>query len=473
MNCRLAASGASDYCPHAMRARARAHLCRTYCRRALLSAAFALSACNLDNAGDEPPRGAIYFPNALALSPHEPGGEARYLFVANSNFDLRYRTGSVQAYSLDALDAAIENCDERPCAIESTEDVLADEVLVSSFATALAPSPDGRFLFATTRTDASLTFVRLDADAEGDDVLDCGTGERRCELQAARAADADDPSAPMPWPNDAASITTGPLSDWTEDPEDDTLYVLVAHRGGEVSLFIEQPDAQHDQPARFELRSVLSRLPGPLTNIAFDPATRLAHLTTGATGIARVGVVPPASDGAGGMLYAAGMKVLAGTPDTRDLTFMPAVPGAGEALSEDSALIVAQEPNALLIADVEPTRNALGRARVKRIAVVGGGAARLASGMLGGRPIAIVACFDARALFVVDLQTMLTLSVVPNLSGPFEIEFDEARERLYVADFRSSVIRVIDLRELAGSQGERSAVLIATLGKPRVVQELR
>jgi hypothetical protein len=167
------------------------------------------------------------------------------------------------------------------------------------------------------------------------------------------------------------------------------------------------------------------------------------------------------------------LQSLANALDARDLAFIPALPGAGEALSQNSALIVAQEPSALLLADIDASRNAPGRARVKRTAVVGAGASRLASGMLGGRPTAVVACFDSRALYVIDLETMLTLSVVPNLSGPFEIVLDEERERLYVADFRSSVIRIVDLSRLADSQGETSAAVIATLGKPRVVQELR
>ncbi len=459
-----------------MRARA---LCRTYCRRALLGAALALTACNLHNPGDEPLRGALYFTNALALSPHEPGTAARYLFAANSNFDLRYKTGSVQAFSLERLDEAIESDDctgDEPCAFDDTASILEDEVLVSSFATALATSADGRFLFVTTRTDESLSFVRLDSDADGDDVLDCGTGDRRCDLYAARARDPEDLSQPLTWPNDPAAVTSGPLSDWSGNSDDDSLYVMVAHRGGEVSLFIEQPSEPENEAGRFELRSVLQRLTPPLTNVGFDPSTGLAHLTTGAAGVASVGVVPPQEDDGRGSLYYAGairMQSLVGAPDARDLAFLPAVSNAGQALSEDSALIVATEPSALLLADVDESRNGPGRGRVKRTAVVGAGASRLAAGVVGGRATAVVACFDARALFVIDLETMLTVSVVPNLSGPFDIVLDEERERLYVADFRSSVIRVVDLSRLADSQGERAATVIATVGMPRVIQELR
>ena len=458
-----------------MRARARAS--SSFCRRgrALFSAALLLSGCNLYNPGDQPPAAALYVPTALALAPHEPGSAPRHLFVANSNFDLRFKGGTVQAFSLDELDRRTEDCRaDDPCTVD-TEDVLVDEVIISSFATSLVASPDGRFLFATTRTDGSLAFIPLDAEADGDAVLDCGEDGPGCGLYAARGADSNRPGERLQWPNDPAAVTAGPLSNWTGDPDDQLLYALVAHRGGEVSLFIEQDDPAPDDPERFELRSVLRGLQPPLTNVGFDPATGFAYLTVGAYGLARVGVVPPQGEDELGSIYFAGavrLQSLTAAPDTRDVSFMAARSDAGDALAKPSALVVANQPSALLLADIDAA-NATDDARIKRTAVVGAGASRVTTGMLGDRLTAVVACFDARAVFVIDVETMLTRSVVPNLSGPFEIELDEVRARVYVADFRSSVIRVIDLSALAESQGEASAAVIATLGEPRVLQELR
>jgi sugar lactone lactonase YvrE len=85
----------------------------------------------------------------------------------------------------------------------------------------------------------------------------------------------------------------------------------------------------------------------------------------------------------------------------------------------------------------------------------------------------VVACFDARELFVIDLITMLPRSVVPNLSGPYEIALDEQRQLLYVADFRSSVIRIVDLSPIAAGDGEAPVQVVATLGEPQVLQELK
>src|SRR6188472_2321889 len=98
-------------------------------------AACALLGCNVDNPGDEPPPATLYFPNAMALAQPDPAEPARYLLVANSNFDLRYKSGTLQAYSLDALDDELASCQERgddECGIPPT-DVLEDEVRINSF----------------------------------------------------------------------------------------------------------------------------------------------------------------------------------------------------------------------------------------------------------------------------------------------------------------------------------------------------
>ena len=85
----------------------------------------------------------------------------------------------------------------------------------------------------------------------------------------------------------------------------------------------------------------------------------------------------------------------------------------------------------------------------------------------------MVSSFDAREVAVVDLRTMRTRSMRPNLSGPFDIELDAARRYVYVTDFRSSVLRVIDLAPLLVGDADGSLRVIATVGHPRVIQELQ
>jgi hypothetical protein len=69
----------------------------------VLLAAALLGACASRTEGKPPPLDGLHFPTGLALAPAEAGGR-RLLFVASSNFDLRYRSGLVHALDLDAID---------------------------------------------------------------------------------------------------------------------------------------------------------------------------------------------------------------------------------------------------------------------------------------------------------------------------------------------------------------------------------
>jgi len=452
--------------------------------RSLFCAAVTLAlGCNINNPGDEPPRGLLYFPNALVLSKHAADEPPRYLFVANSDFDLRYNAGNVQAYSLERLEPKVRACASKPdCEIEPA-DVFEDEVLVGAFSTALALSPDGAHLFVSTRTEGALDYIDVDASQDKDAVLRCGTGQRCGQHSAPPGTDLlKDNHESVTWPADPQGILSGPLADWV--PEDASIsgdYVLVTHFDGHISSFVFDPGRKPP----LQLTSVLGGRPGPLTRLAYDPTTRLVHVASASSGagglLDRVGIGVP-RDEAGSYhpelasVYEAGVLALSGTPPTSstfDLAFISAISGAGVALSENRALIVSQSPSALLIADVDETRNPPNLARVERSAVVGSGASRLAVGLFPDHPLAVVGSFNARELTFIDLATMQNRALIPNLSGPYAMAIDEARKFLYVADFRSSVLRVVDLTPLLEPVGDPEPRVVATVGHPHVLQELR
>jgi hypothetical protein len=449
-------------------------------------AALALLGCNLENAGDLPPKAKLYFPNAIALSAHDASTPATHLFVANSNFDLRYRNGTVMTFSLDRLEeqlaatcpaaarcAVTESCAPPPDCTIPTEAAYASEVLIGSFSTALAMASSGSALFVSTLTDEGLSYMRLD----GDNLVACRDG-LACSSRVAPRTGLE--AEELVWPGNPVAIISGPLSDWT--PAERGLageYVMVAHRTGEVSLLMFRPG---DPAGELVLIDVLDGLPETLTKLKYDPTTRLAYMSVaGGSGnklLARVGVaIPEGADASQARLYNAGALELAAiqaSNDTRDLAFVPAFPAAGAALAEDRALVVSTEPSALLVVDVDPARNQFHSARVERAVQVGAGPQKVVTGMLDGRPFAIVACFYARQLSVIDLSTMLTRSVVPNLSGPYDLVLDEARKLLYVVDFRSSVVRVVGLKPVVEpDQLDQPVRVIATLGTPQVLPELQ
>jgi hypothetical protein len=71
--------------------------------RAAALVALALAGCNLNNPGFDAPAGELAFPVALTLSASRGDQGSQYLYVVNSNSDLRYNGGSVQTYDLDEL----------------------------------------------------------------------------------------------------------------------------------------------------------------------------------------------------------------------------------------------------------------------------------------------------------------------------------------------------------------------------------
>jgi hypothetical protein len=448
-------------------------------------AALALLGCNLENEGDLPPKATLYFPNAIALSPHDASTPPAHLFVANSNFDLRYRNGTILTVSLDRLDEQLADCAPAPrcsvlefcppppdCTIP-TENVYDSEVLIGSFSTALAMASTGSALFVSTLTDEGLSYMRID----GDNLVACGEGQAcRSRVASGTGQHADE----LVWPGNPVAIISGPLSDWVPAERAEAgEYVMVAHRTGEVSLLLFRPG---DPGGELALIDVIAGLPETLTKLKYDPTTRLAYLTlaagSGSKFLARVGVaIPEGADATAARLYSAGLVELTSiqtSNDTRDLAFVPAFPAAGAALAEDRALVLSSEPSALLVVDINPARNPVYTAHVDRAVEVGAGPTKVVTGTLDGRPFAIVACFYARQLSVIDLGTMLTRSVVPNLSGPYDLVLDEARKLLYVVDFRSSVIRVVGLKPVVEPDlFDQPVRVIATIGTPQVLPELQ
>jgi DNA-binding beta-propeller fold protein YncE len=472
---------------------------------AAVAASCALFGCNLDNQGDPPPRGDIYMPAGLLLSAASEDQAPRVLYVVNSNFDLRYNMGSLQAFDLEAIDRRVGDCaantaagdgddEEDPseegvlgaatCVIDPT-DVLMDEVLVPSLATYVTAASDHSRMYVTTRTEANVAVVDLDESSERP--LSCKDKDRVCDPTYTEWKDPGGrrvvlDTGEMALPQEPVGIAAGRAADFLPDSAAaiEGQLVMVAYRNGQVIAFL-------DQGGQLVLQDLVT-LGGkdtPLrepTAIAFDPATRLAYVTIYARGLpslsskkilGRVGLASSGSADFPNSLYDAGAVSLEGVSlglDTRGLAMNPLRPG--------EALVAANSPTSLLwvdLAGAETGASSPTQAFVKRATPVASGPTRVITGKLGERTIAIVSCFDARQIFIVDTATSEVLSVVHNFSGPFELGLDSARQRLYVADFRSSVVRILDLSPLVGGANETTATarIVATLGHPKLVQELQ
>jgi len=439
--------------------------------RTLVSVMVALwvSACSLDNPGREPPAGQLNFPIALELS---PGSPPRFLLLANSNFDLRYNGGSLQVFDLEALETLLPACDG--CALDPAEDgLLRAEVVVGSHVSGLALSPAGDRVYLAVRSDLNLTFV----DVSDSGSLSCGgRGQRqRCADAFRRGDEAVASERNISLPTDPVGLVAGSLDELGLVDGGD--YVLMGHRPGRVSLFLDKAEGVTDAPV---LVHVVGDLPEGLVNIQMEPGTGLAWLpSSSGDRIARVGIALDARsrDLLRSFVYDAGAVTLRGVDDgrdTRDIGF-----GAGPD-GKRRAYVLARRPEALLVADIDDATPFT--MDVTDAIAVGYGPSRMAVTELdvGGTPrtFVLVSCFDSRDIYIIDPAMGQTVSVIRGMSGPFEVAVDPARALVYIADFRASVVRVATLRPLLDClNGAADATsceprVVATIGTPNPVGEL-
>ena len=438
----------------------------------------------LDNPGVDPPEGALNFPIAAALSPSDGVTPSAHIFVANANFDLRYNSGTLQAFDLDAYArCAAEECVPGAAnELDPTEGIFTSpsgcttrcpglfvsEVRVGSFADGLAISGDGSRLYLAARSDASLSYVDVGAGGS----LSCGGAGLECDAAHLRAGEGVSTLRDLELPADPVGLHVGPVSE-IGGPTDGGEYVLMVHRQGEASLFLDGPVAGADRP---RLVHVLRDLPVELVTLSRHPETgRFWAPSAWEPAIARIGVAFDAAVAEASFLFDAGDATVSGIDpgisgrgDVREIRFDARPDHRGQ------AYLLSRRPQALMFArDVDGTR-----LRIDEIVEVGGGPARMEIVEFAamGRTLAFVSCFDTQDVYIVDVDLGRLLSVVRAMSGPFELLVDVPRERFYVIDFRASVVRAFDLAPffacLGGGSGECAPTPLGSIGAPRPVVEL-
>jgi DNA-binding beta-propeller fold protein YncE len=478
-----------------------------------LTPLLSLTACNLDNPGVSPPRGVLAYPIALGLSSAAAGAEPAFLYVVNSNFDIRYNAGSIHSYDLEAIEAAVRNvdpttgkscleqgvpvverdagsdmsdggmsdggvelpdgydlatdygtprgvlCDGRDlngadqCCFDDSEQFLKSEVLIDSYATGLATrtlGTDADRLYVPLRSSNDLLFL----DARGG-ALDCGGG-KRCE----RSADGENPNAPdESFPTQPAALVVGTLGQVgvTDPARADLTFVSTVHERGSVSLFVE-PSAN----AAPLLQDVWT--PGSAiraTSVALGPSHQALYVTASDTQNAfLLGVRGARSASDRDLLVSSNASVLAlsGLSQALDLRDI-------EVDAVDPTLVYALVRGALeSLVFLRLDSTTVNNARLIGATRVGAGPSKLTQATLGGRRVLLVSCYNARAIFIIDTLSRELVEVVRGLAGPFEMVVDEQRELIYVADFGASVLRVVDAAGVA-DRSRPPPRIVATLGE--------
>ncbi len=196
-----------------------------------ICALFAIAGCYDSGDGTEPPPDRFNFPVGLAVS--RGGG---VLYAVNSNFDLQWNGGTVQAYDLgeirrDALalvadptsfprDRLVDSRSLDRCVAGTlsppqgsvatlgeqcsppvrSQRYVRRSVIIGAFATDLQLSSDGKRLFTPVRGDASLTWLDVASDVDANRpppdpfLLACGQGgDRRCDAAHRAGNNPDEP----------------------------------------------------------------------------------------------------------------------------------------------------------------------------------------------------------------------------------------------------------------------------------------
>jgi hypothetical protein len=138
---------------------------------------------------------------------------------------------------------------------------------------------------------------------------------------------------------------------------------------------------------------------------------------------------------------------------------------------------VATSPQALLVGHVGTASDL----EIDQIIDLGEQPTRATMIEVGGRVLVVVSCYGSHDLYFVDADLLRVVAVIRGFSGADEIAFDGKRERLYVSDYRVSVLRFVDLAHLFDCVLDRvppsptrscSPRLIGMLGIPNAVQQL-
>jgi hypothetical protein len=374
-------------------------------------------------------------------------------------------------------------------------------VRTGDFATLLTSSceggldPDGRCLapriWLPVRGDPSVTYIDLAGEPGDPPVLDCWTKPEKDDSQTEEEFDADQAAHGVRCAADHRLTRRRNDKDLTElDREPFNLLIspttrfgYVAHADGDnlTLLALDGIGGADERPAIVDQASAfpaVGGLPGglglaerpcspddapsitlgctrPLVYAAFRYSRLLVSFTV-------QGVVPddpsqcagPGEDDQFGKIVCdarvrSTRQIFTGGLDPGGATFSPVL--GDIAFSDDSGeelLVLQTSPGALLKLDtaVGPDGEVLDSPSAPPLEVCEQ-PTRMKLYRENGQRFALISCYVAAQVFVVDLDAFRVLTTVSLATGPFELEVDEARRLLYIANNLEASISVVDLAQ--------------------------
>lgn|GEM_PF-5550708 len=434
-----------------------------------LAAIFCITGgCVPDTGGVDPPNDQLIFPVALATT-----RDATHLLVVNSNYDLRYNSGTLLMLSLAALDGAGDTTadDKRiifdeasgvftvpdalskfctgdrktdACTLDASRAALPEETIrLGAYASDLQMTADQRWALIPVRGDRAIMVVEV--DEHGDDKLYCGDQKSACDA-AHRVRSNSRVNLPIEPLSVAALDYPIPASpDAASDaPKTIETFGFATHlAGGEVSLFsIATTEPGQEPVINAELISVIGGVIDGASGIATNPLNRDIYVVGRRDPNPHVAVLRVLADLSSGGSYrnnpwfsqAATIPVASqiyGGTEARSIAVSP---------KGDEAFFVTHQPPALIKVNLETYETIDMTTVCPQPTRVKTWIDRGASDDPDDDVLyAFVLCFLTQQMHIVRTDVMMN-TVRLTGQGPQDIAFDPVRKLAYVANFRDSTI---------------------------------
>ncbi len=434
----------------------------------------ALAACTLSNEGIHPPAGEFHYPVAAVISP-----DANWLYVVNSDFDLKYNGGRVNVLDLARVRACISNPLCRTGSTGQDESAFlvqgsASSIQINPFATGavMRAAPSGTSilprLYITVRGDGTLTWI----DVDGPNLV-CGQareGDPLCDVdhRVGHTPSAARQLVMPPLPVTLNVGTNGPNG--TMGTNDG--YILVVHQESpraRASLFWENPASPTRAPELVHWLGDLSPNLDAIVRVPLEASGLTPHYYVFSRLEPTVNQLRIQTDGQRSFLYRARGDVpqdLAVDVGVRAAIIDPCNPHHVYATSRpqppDSQTPV-RSPEQLIDFDITDPE----LITVAHTLVLPTGPSNLVAvppvGGCGTGPVLVyTVSYDARKMFVIDVDQWREFDQIRTERGPHVPVLDPINHHIYLIDFASMVIQVIDVDPASATFNQ----VLFTIGDP-------
>jgi DNA-binding beta-propeller fold protein YncE len=361
-------------------------------------------------------------------------------------YDAPSQFGEPRGILCDGRDAA----EDAVCCFDSRtrlDPLRKSELVIDSYANGLALSPSGSRIYVPLRSRNRLLYVDV-----ADGTFSCGStpADARCE----RGPDMGDSSASGAAPAaQAAAVVSGELAQLGVGGTRAD-FIATSHEYGQLSLYTDDGRGP-------KLQDVITSAVQRSLSLSLDDTRHLLMVNSVASSaVDQVGV--EWRDGVLRLARTGAVAISDVTPatDVRQLIVDP------DNAQRFIALIRGpSNSNEQAVAFYERDPREQSGARLLDAVRIGAGPAKMVLSTVDGQRLLFAACNDGKGIYVVDADRHELVSVIRELSGPFEMQVDAVRGLLYVADFRASVVRVVDIRGIV-DRTRPPPRIVATLGKP-------